>query len=167
MQFEGEHLLPGQIGQFFVILAFVASMLATIGYFTAGRKTDLLEKKPWIRFSRIAFVIELAAIFSIFAIIFYICANHYFEYMYAYKHASKELESKYLLACIWEGQEGSFLLWTIWHGILGIFIIWKEKEWEAPVMTAVNFCPVFFNANDTGAVFWRHKNWQQPLCFNA
>lgn len=143
MQFEGEHLLPGQIGHFFVLLAFVASIISTIGYFNASRVADMAGKQSWTRFARIAFSIELIAIFSIFAIIFYICANHYFEYMYAYKHASKELESKYLLACIWEGQEGSFLLWTIWHGILGIFIIWKEKEWEASIMTAVNFAQFF------------------------
>jgi cytochrome c-type biogenesis protein CcmF len=43
--------------------------------------------------------------------------------MYAYKHASLELEPKYLLACIWEGQEGSFLLWTICHSIFGGIIL--------------------------------------------
>jgi cytochrome c-type biogenesis protein CcmF len=143
MQFEGEHLLPGQIGHFFVLFAFVAAILATTGYFIASRNTDLTVKTSWIRFARIAFFAEIVAILSIFAIIFYICANHYFEYMYAYKHASKELESKYLLACIWEGQEGSFLLWTIWHGILGLFIIWKQKDWEAPVMTVINFAQFF------------------------
>jgi cytochrome c-type biogenesis protein CcmF len=63
--------------------------------------------------------------------------------MYAYKHASKELEPKYLLACIWEGQEGSFLLWTIWHCILGIFIMFKSKEWEAPVMTVISLAQFF------------------------
>ena len=63
--------------------------------------------------------------------------------MYAYKHASKELEPKYLLACIWEGQEGSFLLWTIWHSVLGIFIMAKAKEWEAPVMTVISLAQCF------------------------
>ena len=45
MKFEGEHLLPGQIGHFFVLLAFVASIISTIAYFTASRKKDLIEKK--------------------------------------------------------------------------------------------------------------------------
>src|SRR6476646_9565699 len=32
MKFEGEHLLPGQVGHFFVLLAFVASVISTIAY---------------------------------------------------------------------------------------------------------------------------------------
>ncbi|MEP7256532.1 MAG: cytochrome c biogenesis protein CcsA [Ferruginibacter sp.] len=143
MQFEGEHLLPGQIGHFFVLLAFVASILSTIAFFTASRKTDLVEKRSWLRFARAAFTTQIISAVIIFATIFYICSHHYFEYMYAYKHASKELESKYLLACIWEGQEGSFLLWTIWHSVLGIFIMVKSKEWEAPVMTVISLAQFF------------------------
>ena len=143
MQFEGEHLLPGQIGHFFVLLAFVASIISTVAYATASYKKDLVEKKSWLNFARLAFITQLVSAIIIFSTIFYICANHYFEYMYAYKHASKELEPKYLLACIWEGQEGSFLLWTIWHSILGIFIMLRSKEWEAPVMTVVSFAQFF------------------------
>ncbi len=143
MQFEGEHLLPGRIGHFFVLLAFVASIISTIAYFIAARKTDLVEKKSWLNFARVAFTTQLISAVIIFVAIFYICANHYFEYMYAYKHASKELEPKYLLACIWEGQEGSFLLWAIWHSILGIFIMFRSKEWEAPVMTVISLAQVF------------------------
>jgi cytochrome c-type biogenesis protein CcmF len=143
MEFEGEHLLPGQIGHFFVLLAFIASIISTIAYATAGYKKDLTEKKSWLNFARIAFITQLVSAIIIFVTIFYICANHYFEYMYAYKHASKELEPKYLLACIWEGQEGSFLLWTCWHSVLGIFIILKSKEWEAPVMTVISFAQFF------------------------
>lgn len=143
MQFEGEHLLPGKIGHFFVLLAFVASIISTIAYFTAARKTDLVEKRSWLNFARLVFITQLVSAVIIFATIFYICSNHYFEYMYAYKHASKELEAKYLLACIWEGQEGSFLLWTIWHCVLGIFIMFRSKEWEAPVMTVISLAQFF------------------------
>ncbi len=143
MKFEGEHLLPGQIGHFFVILAFVAALLSTIGYFTAAKQKDILQKVSWLRFARFAFFTQVVSVVIVFTTIFYICSNHYFEYLYAYKHASKELEAKYLLACIWEGQEGSFLLWTIWHSVLGIIIMIKAKEWEAPVMTVISFAQFF------------------------
>ncbi len=154
MKFEGEHLLPGQIGHFFVVLAFVASILSTIAYFTASRATDINQKKSWLRFARTAFFTQVGATAIVFATIFYICSHHYFEYMYAYKHASKELESKYLLACIWEGQEGSFLLWTIWHSILGAIIIKKSKDWEAPVMTVISFAQFFLLLMILGIYFF-------------
>ena len=148
MKFEGEHLLPGQIGHFFVILGFVAALVSTIAYFTASRKNDIIEKRSWLVLARYAFFTQVAAAVIIFATIFYICSHHYFEYMYAYKHASVELESKYLLACIWEGQEGSFLLWTIWNCVLGTIIIIKNRDtktsiWEAPVMSVISMAQFF------------------------
>lgn len=143
MQFEGEHLLIGKAGHFFVLLSFVSSLLALAGYAIATQKSILQEKASWVRFARINFFIQVAAVLVVFGIIFYICANHYLEYLFAYKHTSKELEFKYLLACIWEDQSGSFLLWSIWHCILGVMLMKTTREWEAPVMTVVSFAQVF------------------------
>ena len=123
-----EHLFIGNVGHFFVLLSFTASLLSTIAYFIAAKKTDLTEKVSWIRFARMSFFIETFAVLSIFISIFVICYDHYYEYLYAWKHTSKELETKYLLACIWEDQSGSFLLWTIWHCVLGIIIMIRRKE---------------------------------------
>ncbi|HEV8079326.1 MAG TPA: cytochrome c biogenesis protein CcsA, partial [Chitinophagaceae bacterium] len=153
MKFEGEHLLPGQIGHFFVLLAFVASLVSTIAYFKASRVEDLLEKRTWLRYARGAFFTQVISVLAIFALIFFICSNHYFEYLYAYKHASKELESKYLLACVWEGQEGSFLLWSIWHCVLGLILIFRSKKFEAPVMTVISFAQVFLALMLVGVYF--------------
>lgn len=143
MKFENEHLLPGQVGHFFVILAFVASLISVIAYFRATFAKDQAEERSWIRFARGVFFTEIFSLLAVFACIFYICSNHLFEYLYAYKHASKELEPRYLLACIWEGQEGSFLLWALWHGLLGSVLIWKAGKREAPVMFIVNVAQCF------------------------
>jgi cytochrome c-type biogenesis protein CcmF len=163
MKFEGEHLLIGKIGHFFVLLAFVTSLLSTIGFFIAAKKIELLEKASWVKFGRINFYIQTIAVFTIFACIFYICSNHYIEYLYGYKHTSKELEFKYLLACIWEDQSGSFLLWTIWHCVIGIFLISKAKEWEAPVMTVVSAAQVFLAMMIMGVYFGSIKIGNSPF----
>ncbi|MBC7935899.1 MAG: cytochrome c biogenesis protein CcsA [Rhizobacter sp.] len=144
----GEHLLPGQLGHFFVIFAFIASLLSTIAFFISSGKIQKPEHQYWLRFARIAFFAQVAALIIVFSIVFYICSNHLYEYMYAYKHASLELEKKYLLACIWEGQEGSFLLWAICHAVFGSIIITRRnsemlKGWEAPVMTVVGLAQFF------------------------
>jgi cytochrome c-type biogenesis protein CcmF len=148
MNFIGEHLFPGQLGHFFILFAFFASIVSTIAYFKGSGKTQTLEHQTWLKFARGAFIAQLIALVIVFSTIFYICANHLHEYMYAYKHSSLELEPKYLLACIWEGQEGSFLLWALCHAILGTIILLRRKSgllqsWEAPVMTVISLAQVF------------------------
>jgi cytochrome c-type biogenesis protein CcmF len=148
MNFTGEHLLPGQIGHFFILLSFIASLLATVFYFIASGKTDPATKQLWLKYARGLFFTQVLGIVTVFSIVFYICSNHLYEYMYAYKHASMELESKYLLACIWEGQEGSFLLWALCHSLFGSLIIIKRKtamvsNWEPYLMTVISMAQFF------------------------
>ena len=148
MNFIGEHLLPGQIGHFFILLSFFAALLATISFIMASVKKDPAIKELWLKYARGLFFAQVIGVVAVFAIVFYICSNHLYEYMYAYKHASKELESKYLLACIWEGQEGSFLLWAICHSVLGSLIILKRKtamvaDWEPYLLTVISLAQFF------------------------
>ena len=139
MDYTGEHLLPGQLGHFFIVLSLVASLVATLSYFLSTRKSPGIESDQWKKLARIAFVTEVVSIIAIFSILFYIIHNHLFEYHYAWKHSSLSLEFKYLLACFWEGQEGSFMLWSFWHCVLGLILIKTAGKWEAPVMTVVSF----------------------------
>ena len=138
MQYEGEHLWLGKLGHVFVLIAFTASLLSTIAYFIAAKKDGVAEKLSWLRFARTSFIVQVASVVIVFSTIFYMCANHYIEYLFAYKHTSKELEFKYLFASIWEDQSGSFLLWSLWHCVLGLFLIKTSKQWEAPVMSIVS-----------------------------
>ncbi len=146
MQYVGEHLFPGQAGHFFVVLALVASLVASVGYFKATGSTDPSDKRAWLRMARIAFFTETISVIAIFAALLHILFHHLFEYKYAWQHSSLSLEPKYILSAFWEGQEGSTLLWTFWHCVLGLIIIKREKEWEAPVMAIVSFAQVFLAA---------------------
>ncbi|MEO7961167.1 MAG: cytochrome c biogenesis protein CcsA [Ginsengibacter sp.] len=138
MKFDGEHLLPGQIGHFFVLLALISSAVSALSYFISIRTVTEDEKRRWLLFARGAFFLQCFSLLTVFFTIYFICSHHYFEYLYAYKHASKELESKYLLACIWEGQEGSFILWAIWQAVLGAILIFTTGKKEAPVLGIIN-----------------------------
>ncbi|HEX2608392.1 MAG TPA: cytochrome c biogenesis protein CcsA [Flavisolibacter sp.] len=142
MDFIGEHLAPGRLGHFFLILSFIASLGATVSYFFSVRKTDAGESLGWKKLARLFFIAEAISVVSVFTILFYIIYNHQFEYKYAWQHSSRSLEMKYLLSCFWEGQEGSFLLWSFWHCILGLVFIWREKQWEGPVMAVISFVQV-------------------------
>jgi len=168
MKYIGEHLLPGQIGHFFIILSLVASLVATFAYFMEANSSRGPLKPAdasgnWKQLARFAFVIETVSIIAIFSILFYIIYNHLFEYHYAWKHSNRALEFKYLLACFWEGQEGSFLLWSFWHCVLGLIIIGSGKQWEAPVMTIISFAQFCLATMVIGIYFFGKKIGSNPF----
>jgi len=163
MNFIGEHLLPGQFGHFFVILSFVASLVATIAYFKSANAPLHEAASSWKRLARAAFITECFSVFTVFVIIFYIIATHKFEYTYAWNHSSRALSAKYLFSCIWEAQEGSFLLWTIWHCVLGLVLMFRAGKWEAPVMTVISFAQVCLATMIIGLYFGTTKIGINPF----
>lgn len=133
----GEHLLPGQLGHLFVIIAFVASLFSVFAYYKAATNENLPEGNTWKIMARWGFIIQAVSVAGIFIALYYIISQHLFEYHYAWKHSSRGLKMKYLLSCFWEGSEGSFLLWLIWHSVLGLIMMRTGKIWETRVMTVV------------------------------
>ncbi|WP_443943828.1 cytochrome c biogenesis protein CcsA [Pedobacter sp. AW1-32] len=162
IQFVGENLLPGKFGQFFIVLAFSASLLSTIAYFYAARNKDLADNS-WRNLGRIGFLINLACIIGIGSILFYLVLGHYNEYNYVYFHSSKELPVYYIVSAFWEGQEGSFWLWAFWQSILGLLLIWKAKTWESPVMTTVAFSQVFLTSMLLGVEIFGERIGSSPF----
>ena len=128
MEYLGEHLLPGQLGHFFILLSLVASLVATFAYFNATRSVNEEQADHWKKLARYAFITEAISVIAVFSLIVYILSHHLFEYKYAWQHSSRSLEMKYLFASLWEGQEGSFLLWSFWHCILGLVLIRTSKK---------------------------------------
>ncbi len=163
MDYIGEHLLPGQLGHFFIVLSLVASFVASFAYFKAIRTADTVLGDYWKKLARISFIIETVSVISIFSILFYIIYNHLFEYKYAWQHSSRSLEFKYLLSCFWEGQEGSTLLWSFWHCILGLVLIRTSKTWEAPVMSVVSFVQFCLATMLTGLYIFGWKMGSNPF----
>lgn len=162
MNYIGEHLLPGQLGHFFVVLALVASAIAAYSY-ARSVQAPAAEETGWKRLARTAFAVNAFSVFLVFGTIFYIVYNHYFEYYYAWNHTSRDLSTKYLFAAIWEGQEGSFLLWSIWQGLLGLLLLRRRNKWEAPVMAILSFSQFVLATMFLGLVFGEVKVGSNPF----
>lgn len=139
MHYNGEHLLPGQLGHIFLTLSFVSALAAMISFIISTQQKDPIESELWKKIGRYSFGINVVTIVSIFALLIFMMSQHYFEYFYVWNHSDSSLEPKFLLSSIWEGQEGSFLLWAFWQGLLGLFIMRKSYVLEAPVMTVFSF----------------------------
>ena len=75
INYTGEHLWPGYIGHFAVILGFVAALAATIAYFMATQRRELAEGAGWQRIGRIAFGAHALGVFGTIGMLFYVMIN--------------------------------------------------------------------------------------------
>ena len=160
--FKGEHLLPGHLGQLFVIISFGAALLSTLSYYFATTNTNQLDTS-WLRMARIAFYINFVCIVGLGTCLFYIIYNHYFEYHYAWSYTSRSLPVYYIVSGFWNGQEGGFLLWTFWQAVLGSILIWKAKSWEKPVMTVVSLSQLLLASMLLGVSFFGARIGSSPF----
>jgi cytochrome c-type biogenesis protein CcmF len=161
MEYVGEHLWVGKVGNLFVILSFAFALLASISYFFAARDND--ESISWKRIGRIAFRSHALAVVGIVATLFMMLHNHYFEFEYVWHHSNKEMPLRYILSCFWEGQEGSFLLWTFWHVVLGLILQRTTKTFEAPVMAVLSVVQVFLASMLLGVFIFDYRIGSNPF----
>jgi cytochrome c-type biogenesis protein CcmF len=142
MDYIGEHLLPGKIGHLLIIISFIASILAAFSYYQSFRSIDPSDQSNWKQLGRISFLIDAVSVTGVFVLLYFLIANHRYEYQYVYKNSGNDLEPKYIFSSLWSASEGSFILWTVWHAILGIILMFTSKKWEGPVMMVLSFAQV-------------------------
>lgn len=159
------HTFIGDLGHLFVIISFVASLVATYGYFKSVQSEKKLAEDAllWKRFSRVVFYIHAISVVGVIACLYSIIYNHYYEYHYAWSHSSRSLPAYYTISCFWEGQEGSFLLWIFWHAVLGIILINTNKTWESPLMSVFSLVQAFLASMILGVVIFNVKIGSSPF----
>ncbi|MBM3428772.1 MAG: hypothetical protein FJX95_08320, partial [Bacteroidetes bacterium] len=149
IQYLNEHIWPGVLGHFFVVLAFVAALGSAVAYYM-DENQPLLDWKMW---ARRAYYAHVGAVIGIVIMMLWILLNHQYEYKYAFDHLNNSMPLKYIFSCLWEGQEGSFILWIFWHAILSVLVIRTAKEWESRVMTVIASVQVFLASMLLGVYF--------------
>ena len=161
MEYTGEHILIGRIGQIFISIAFSASIIAAYSFYKSSIKESL--KSEWLSLARGSFYIHGISVLGIITCMFIMIYNHYFEYQYVWQHSSKSLPTRYMISCFWEGQEGSFLLWIFWNILLGLVLIRIAKEWEARVLTIVSLIQAFLSSMLIGIYVGNIKIGSSPF----
>jgi cytochrome c-type biogenesis protein CcmF len=154
IQYIGEHLMPGWVGHFLVVLAWVLAMLSAVSYALATK--GLPEKAgglTWRQLGRWSFLGHTWSILGVIGTLFYIMLSQYYEYRYAQEHVSADLDFKYIFSAFWEGQEGSFLLWMFWNSVLGVVLMGTAGEWEKPVVSVIATVQVFLVSMILGLYF--------------
>jgi len=144
IEYIGENLTAGQAGELLIISSFISSLLAVVFYYKASAISNELDS--WKSFGRLFYGIHSFSLLSLIAILFYLIAQHSFEYYYVWRHSSTVLPMQYILSCFWEGQEGSTMLWAFWNVVLGNVLIYSAKKWEGGVMLIFSSVQVFLSA---------------------
>ena len=160
INYVGEQLLPGQIGQFFIILSFGSAILSFISYYFATKHPEI---PSWKTLGRIGYWLNAISIVIIGSTLFYIIYNHLFEYHYAYSHSSKALPTHYIISSFWEGQEGSFWLWMFWQMILAGVLVFRAKSWESAVMTTIMLCQAILGSMLLGVEIFGSRIGSSPF----
>ena len=153
MNYIGEHLWPGTVGRAFIVLNFLAAILAMVSYYFAEQqKVDTEEKGgAWLKLGRSAFGLHALGVLGYATCMFVVMTYKYYEYQYAQQHVSDELPFSYVFAAFWEGQEGSFTIWMFWHAVLGFAVMFRAKHWEAPVLSVLSAIQVLLASMVLGA----------------
>jgi cytochrome c-type biogenesis protein CcmF len=123
IQYVGETLWIRHLGNFLVMLSFVAALISAISYAFAAQRRNTVEMASWKQIARWGFIVHGVSILVVIGLLLYAMMNYLYEYVYVFEHVSDDLPMRYVLSAFWEGQEGSFMLWMFWHVILGFILI--------------------------------------------
>lgn len=145
IHYVGEHLLPGNIGRFSIILGFIAAFLSAFFYLQASRENPS-DTHQWRRWGRILFYFHGAMLMLAGTMLMYLLLNRYYEYRYVWVHVENDLGLGYVIAAFWAGQEGSFLFWNLCQVAVGLLLIRYAGKWENPVMSIVALSQVFMTS---------------------
>ena len=151
IQYTGEWLWAGTLGNGLIALAFASAFLGVFAWFNTEKKTTG-GWFSWEKTGLFSFWIHAVSVVGIIGLLLFLLFSHRFEYHYVWQHSNKAMQMKYILSCLWEGQEGSFLLWMFWHVVLGAVLLFTAKEWRAPVMFVVLLVQLFLVSMILGVV---------------
>lgn len=163
MNYIGEHLLPGKLGHFLVVLSFVSALLATYSYFVATKRRESEAGDQWKNLGRFSFLLHGLATIGIIGTLFYILNGKMYEYEYAWANVSDDLPSRYVFAAFWKEQQGSFLLWSFWHIGLAIILMLRAGKWEAPVLTMIALAETLIASMLLGLYFHEFRLGASPF----
>ncbi len=132
INYIGEHILAGALGRSFIWASILALIFSLVLYLLSHRKSE--RKALYERMAGNLFLLHFISLLSSFCTLYYLIFNHYFEYSYVWQYSAIDLPLKFLVSCLWAGQEGSFMIWGVLQGMLGLILIRKSGEWKSWVM---------------------------------
>lgn len=161
IEYVGERIWAGVLGNIFVITTFTAGLLSCSAYFLGVLKGD--ENGSWKRIARSAFYVHAVAVVGIVVTLITMLAMHMYEYHYIWQHSNSEMPMRYIFSAFWEGQEGSTILWLFWHAVVGTVLLNTAKKWEYRVMAVFMSAQVLLTTMILGVIVFGKMIGSNPF----
>lgn len=133
IQFIGEHLGMKFLGEN-LILAAILTSIATFVFYLLFNKT---KKESHKTIARSLYIFHFLSVLGAGIVLYSLLFGLNYEFAYVWAHTASYLDTKYIIAAFWAGQEGSFLLWVFFEGLLGLFVMWSSRKHETYVMPVI------------------------------
>ena len=96
IQYIGEELYWGKLGNMLIMVSFTAALFSSISYMMALRSGI----ESWQKIARRSFLIHTLSILGIFVVIMSLILRHRFEYFFVWEHSNKIMPMRYILSCM-------------------------------------------------------------------
>ena len=129
------------IGTIFLVLALAFSIMAMVMYYLSFRGYNNA-----LNYARISYHAMVMLVIAASTMLWYALLTHQYEYNYVFSYSNNSLNTGFLIASFWGGQQGSFMLWLLLTSIVGIVLqsyTSKRKELEPQVMTVFALATTF------------------------
>lgn len=129
------------VGTIFLVIALAFSIMAMVMYYLSFK-----GYKNTINYARISYHGMVLFIIAASLMLWYALLNHQYEYNYVFSYSNNSLDTGFLLASFWGGQQGSFMLWLLLTSVIGVILLSytsKRKDLEPQVMVVFTLATTF------------------------
>ncbi|MCH8034132.1 MAG: cytochrome c biogenesis protein CcsA [Bacteroidetes bacterium] len=129
------------VGTIFLVIALAFSIMAMVMYYLSFK-----GYRNTLNYARISYHGMVMFIIAASALLWYVLLTHQYQYNYVFSYSNNSLDTGFLLASFWGGQEGSFMLWLLITSIIGVILqsyTSKRKELEPQVMAVFTLATTF------------------------
>jgi cytochrome c-type biogenesis protein CcmF len=129
------------VGTIFLVIALAFSILAMVMYYLSFK-----GYKNTLNYARISYHGMVMFVIAASTLLWYALLNHQYQYNYVFSYSNNSLDTGFLIASFWGGQQGSFMLWLLLTAIVGVILqsyTSKRKELEPQVMAVFTIATTF------------------------